>query len=370
MPKLIASPLVVSAVQRRELERVARSGSRPEREVIAARGLVRAADGAGNLTIAKELGVSPARVRRWRERFAAGGLGEVVRVAAGRGPKRRIPDETVAEVVRATREERPADGSTHWSTRTLAARLGVNREFVRRVWADHGLTPWRVETFKLSNDPHFEKKLVDVVGLYLDPPARAVVFSFDEKTQVQALDRTQPSLPMKRGRAEAMTHDYKRNGTTDLFAALNVATGEVTYDFSDRHAGADVLRFFRQIDRQVPRGLDIHVVLDNLSAHKAPEVTAWMAKPRQKRWHLHFTPTSSSWLNLVEQWFRELTERRLRRGSFMSLEHLTTAITIWADAWNSDPKPFIWRAAAEQIIEKVARGRDALNRNTKSVSDH
>jgi transposase len=178
------------------------------------------------------------------------------------------------------------------------------------------------------------------------------------------------SLPMRRGRAETMTHDYKRNGTTDLFAALNVATGEVAYDFADRHTGADVLRFFRQIDRQVPRGLDIHVVLDNLSAHKAPEVTAWLAKPRQKRWHLHFTPTSSSWLNLVEQWFRELTERRLKRGSFMSLEHLTTAITIWADAWNSDPKPFVWRAAAEQIIEKVARGRDALNRNTKSVSDH
>ena len=214
------------------------------------------------------------------------------------------------------------------------------------------------------------RKLVDVVGLYLNPPERAVVFSFDEKTQVQALDRTQPSLPMKRGRAQTMTHDYKRNGTTDLFAALNVATGEVTYDFSDRHTGADVLRFFKQIDKTVARELDIHVVLDNLSAHKAPAVRDWLAKPRQARWHLHFTPTSSSWLNLVEGWFRHLTERRLKRGSFMNLDHLTTAIRMWADAWNTDPKPLIWRAPAHEIITKVRRGRHALNQNSNSASDH
>ena len=360
----------MSAEQRAVLETMARSGSLPERQVIAARGLVRAADGVANLRIATELAVSPARVRRWRERFAAEGIDGVGKVAPGRGPKRRLAEGTVAEIVRVTREERPADGSTHWSTRSLAAHLGVHREVVRKVWRDHGLTPWRVETFKLSNDPHFEEKLVDVVGLYLDPPERAVVFSFDEKTQVQALDRTQPSLPMRRGRAQTMTHDYKRNGTTDLFAALNVATGEVAYDFAERHTGADVLRFFRQIDKTVPRDLAIHVVLDNLSAHKAPEVTQWLAKPRQARWHLHFTPTSSSWLNLVEGWFRHLTERRLKRGSFMSLEHLTTAIRMWADAWNSDPKPLIWRAPADQIIAKVRRGRQALNQNTKSVSDH
>ena len=238
------------------------------------------------------------------------------------------------------------------------------------MWADHGLRPWRADVFKLSNDPDFERKLVDVVGLYLDPPARAVVLSFGEKTQVQALDRTQPSLPMRRGRAQTMTHDYKRHGTVDLFAALNVGTGEVTVDFRDRHTGADVLRFFRQIDRQVPRSLDIHVVLDNLSAHKAPEVRDWLAKPRQARWHLHFTPTSASWVNLVEHWFRELTERRLRRGSFMSLDHLTTAIAMWADAWNTDPKPFVWRTPADEIIEKVRRGRTALNHHTNSVSDH
>ena len=360
----------MSAQQRAALEKMARSGSLPERQVIAARGLVRAADGVANLRIATELSVSPARVRRWRERFAAEGIAGVGRVAPGRGPKRRLAEGTVAHIVRVTREERPPDGATHWSTRSLAGHLGVHRETVRKVWLDHGLTPWRVETFKLSNDPDFEEKLVDVVGLYLDPPERAVVFSFDEKTQVQALDRTQPSLPMRRGRAQTMTHDYKRNGTTDLFAALNVATGEVAYDFAERHAGADVLRFFKQIDKQVPRELDVHVVLDNLSAHKAPEVRDWLAKPRQARWHLHFTPTSSSWLNLVEGWFRHLTERRLKRGSFMSIDHLTTAITMWADAWNRDPKPLIWRAPADQIIAKVRRGREALNQNTKSVSDH
>jgi len=349
---------------------MARSTSLPERQVVQARGLVLAADGLPTLRVAERLGVSPDRVRRWRARFEQQGLGGVGQIAPGRGRKPWLPQGTVAEIVRLTREERPDDGSTHWSTRSLAARVGVNRETVRRVWRDHGLKPWRVETFKLSNDPRFEEKLVDVVGLYLHPPERAVVFSFDEKTQVQALDRTQPSLPIKRGRAQTMTHDYKRHGTTDLFAALNVSTGEVLTDFRDGHAGADVLAFFRQIDRAVPRDLQIHVVLDNLSAHKAPAVRDWLARPRQRRWQLHFTPTSSSWLNLVEHWFRDLTERRLRRGSFCSVEHLIDAITIWAEHWNTDPKPFIWRAQADAIIAKTRRGRDALNNNTNSVSDH
>jgi transposase len=349
---------------------MARSVTLPQRKVIEAQGLVLAADGVPTLRVAKRLGVSPDRVRRWRARFEREGVLGVGRIASGRGRKPWLAAGTVAEIVRVTREERPADGSTHWSTRTLAARLGVNRETVRQVWRDNGLKPWRVETFKLSNDPHFEEKLVDVVGLYLNPPQRAVVFSFDEKTQVQALDRTQPSLPIRRGRAHTMTHDYKRNGTTDLFAALNVGTGEVITDFRDTHTGADVLAFFKQIDKTVPRDLQIHVVLDNLSAHKAPALQAWLDKPRQKRWHMHFTPTSSSWLNLVECWFRELTNKRLRRGSFCSLEHLIDAITIWAHAWNDDPKPLIWRAEADAILTKVRRGRDILNNNTNSVSDH
>ena len=339
--------------------------------MIEARGLLLAADGVSTRRIAIDLGVSPDRVRRWRARFDEQGVAGVGRIAPGRGRKPSLPAGTVAEIVRLTLEERPADGSTQWSTRTLAARVGVHRETVRQVWLDHGLRPWRMETFKLSNDPQFEAKLVDVVGLYLDPPDRAVVFAFDEKTQVQALDRTQASLPLKKGRAQTMTHDYKRNGTIDLFAALNVATGKVTTDFRSTHAGGDVVAFFKQLDKSVPRDLAIHVVLDNLSAHKAPEVREWLAKPRQaKRWHLHFTPTSSSWLNLVERWFKELTDKRLRRGSFCSVAHLTDAISLWAEHWNDDPKPFIWRAQADDIIAKVRRGREALNSHVNSPSDH
>lgn len=349
---------------------MSRSNSLAQRQVIAAKGLVLATQGVATIEVARRLGVSPDRVRRWRARFEAEGIAGIGQIAPGRGRKPSLPEGKVAEIVRMTLQERPDDGSTHWSTRTLAEQVGVSRETVRRVWADHGLRPWRAETFKLSNDPRFEEKLVDVVGLYLNPPERAVVFSFDEKTQVQALDRTQPSLPMTRGRGQTMTHDYKRNGTTDLFAALNIATGQVISDFRDSHTGEDVLRFFKQVDKSVPRDLDIHVVLDNLSAHKAEPVRKWLAKPRQRRWHLHFTPTSSSWLNLVERWFRELTDRRLRRGSFRSVTHLTDAITLWADHWNDNPKPFIWRAEAQDILAKVRRGREALNNNVNSVSDH
>ena len=370
MPIRTALPLNVTVDERRVLERMARSSSLPERQVIQARGLVLAAEGVPTLRVAQRLGVSPDRVRRWRARFESEGVERLGEIAPGRGRKPSLAPGTVAKIVRMTLEERPADGSTQWSTRMLAARVGVSRETVREVWADHGLRPWRAETFKLSNDPRFEEKLVDVVGLYLDPPERAVVFSFDEKTQVQALDRTQPSLPMKRGRGQTMTHDYKRNGTTDLFAAMNVATGEVTVDFRDRHTGAEVLRFFKQIDKTVARHLEIHVVLDNLSAHKAPIVTDWLARPRQARWHLHYTPTSSSWLNLVEGWFRELTQRRLRRGSFSSLNHLIEAITTWAEHWNTDPKPFIWQTPADEILTKIRRGRTALNNHTNSLSDH
>ncbi len=237
----------------------------------------------------------------------------------------------------------------------------MSKDTVARTWRGRKLRPWMVETFKLSNDPDFEEKLVDVVGLYLNPPERAVVFSFDEKTQIQALDRTQPSLPMKKGRAKTMTHDYKRNGTTDLFAALNVGTGEVLHQTRARHAGKDVLAFFRWIDMHTPRDLEIHVVLDNLSAHKAPEVKEWLAKPRQKRWHLHFTPTSSSWLNLVEGWFAQLTNKRLKHGSFNSVTQLTEAIDIWISHWNDDPKPFVWTKTANDIITKVQRGRAIPN---------
>jgi transposase len=369
MPILTAPALPMTDEDRLQLSRMAGSAALPHRKVVQARALLLAGDGVANEEIARRVEVDSDTVRRWRSRFAAKGPAGVGVIAKGRGRKSSLPAGMVAEVVRLTMCEAPADGSTHWSTRTLAARVGIGKDAVARIWADHGLKPWKVETFKVSNDPRFEEKLVDVVGLYLNPPARAVVFSFDEKTQCQALDRTQPSLPMKRGRAGTMTHDYKRNGTVDLFAAMNIATGQVVTDCQKGHAAKDVLRFFKQIDAAVPRGLAVHVVLDNLSAHSAPEVIRWLSHRDRRRWHLHFTPTSSSWLNLVERWFKELTDKRLRRGRFTNVTELTEAITIWAEHWNTDPQPFIWKATAEEIITKVRRGRVTLHQ-IKSTTDH
>jgi transposase len=366
---LAAPPLPVSTEQRTRLNEMARSTSLSHRTVIQARALLLAADGIANYEIARQVGVTANSVRAWRVRFESLGVEGVGTIAEGRGRKPWLPEGTVAEVVRVTMHESPDDGSTHWTTRTLAKRLGIGKDTVARVWRDHGLKPWKIDTFKISNDPQFEEKLVDVVGLYLNPPERAIVFSFDEKTQVQALDRTQPSLPMKRGRGGTMTHDYKRNGTTDLFAAMNVATGEVLYDCKKGHKATDVLRFLKLIDLHVPKDLEIHVVLDNLSAHKAPPIRDWLADPKRSRWHLHFTPTSSSWCNLVERWFAEITERRLRRGVFNSVTQLTEAIELWAEHWNDDPKPFVWKKPADEIIAKVRRGRAALAQ-VKSATAH
>jgi len=370
MPVVIASPLEVSAEERAELETMASSSSLPHRQVIQARGLLLAADGAANAEIARQCSASTGAVRRWRQRFAEQGPAGVGRIAPGRGRKAWLPEGTVPAVVHDTLKVKPDDGSTHWTTRSMAARHGIGKDSVARIWRDHELKPWKVDPFKLSNDPDFEEKLVDVVGLYLNPPERAVVFSFDEKTQCQALDRTQPSLPMTKGRGETMTHDYKRNGTTDLFAALNVGTGEVLAATRKSHKATDVLAFFKWIDLHVEADLDIHVVLDNLSAHKAPPVADWLAHPKRARWHLHFTPTSSSWLNLVEGWFKLLTERRLRRGSFNSVGQLVDAIDLWVEHWNDDPKPFIWKKTADEILTKVRRGRATLNRITESATHH
>jgi transposase len=368
MPMMTAPAMPVSVEQRTQLTRMARSTVLPHRKVTQARALLLAADGVANEEIARRCAVDSDTVRRWRGRFGQTGPDGVGTIAKGRGRKPSLPAGTVAEVLRLTQHETPEDGSTHWTTRSMARRVGIGKDAVARIWSDHNLKPWKVDTFKVSNDPRFEEKLVDVVGLYLCPPARAVVFSFDEKTQCQALDRTQPSLPLKPGRAGTMTHDYKRNGTVDLFAAMNIATGEVLTHCQKRHTAVDVLRFFKQIDAAVPRGLGVHVVLDNLSAHSAPEITKWLAHKDRRRWHLHFTPTSSSWLNLVERWFKELTDKRLRRGRFTSVADLTEAITMWAAHWNHDPKPFIWKATADDIIAKVQRGRDTLHQ-IKSATD-
>ena len=369
MTMVTAPPLVMTAEQRAALETMARSTRLGHRKVIQAKALLLAADGVGTNEVARRCHTSNESVRAWRRRFEVEGVEGVGRIAKGRGRTSWLPDGTVAAVVHDTVHEVPDDGSTHWTTRLMARRFGIGKDTVARIWKNHNLKPWKFDTFKVSNDPHFEEKLVDVVGLYLDPPERAIVFSFDEKTQVQALDRTQPSLPMKPGRGGTMTRDYKRHGTTDLFAAMNIATGEILYDTKKRHTADDVLSFFKFIDLHVPPHLDVHVVLDNLSAHKAPPVAKWLAHPKRARWHLHFTPTSSSWLNLVEGWFSLLTERRLRRGVFTSVEDLIEAIETWAEHWNDDPKPFVWKKAADEIIAKVRRGRAALTQ-AKSATRH
>ena len=359
--------LELSAGDREALERMARSGSEPHRRVVRAGALLALADGASVRSVARALGSHQDTVRRWRDRFVESGPAGVGAVAPGRGRKPEIAADVVEAIVDDTLHSVPEDGSAAWSTRSMAARYGVGKDTVARIWRARELRPWRAETFKLSNDPDFEAKLVDVVGLYLDPPERAAVFSFDEKTQVQALDRTQPSLPLRPGRARTMTHDYRRNGTVDLFAALNVATGEVLHQTRKRHTGRDVLAFFKWIDLHTPRHLDVHVVLDNLSAHKSQPVRDWLAHPKRKRWHLHFTPTSASWLNLIEAWFSVLTRKALTNNSFNSTADLTNTIDIWAQNWNDNPQPFAWTQPANDIIAKVKRGRAAL---TKTATHH
>lgn len=360
----------VSSEARRELERMARSSVLPHRKVVQARALLALADGASVRSTAKEFRTYPNTVAGWRDRFVEAGVAGVGVIAPGRGRKPEISSETVEAIVHDTLHAVPDDGSTCWSTRSLGAKHGVGKDTVQRIWKARNLRPWLVDTFKLSNDPNFEAKLVDVVGLYLDPPERAVVFSFDEKTQCQALDRTQPSLPMKPGRGRTMTHDYRRHGTVDLFAAMNIATGEVLHDTRRSHAGVDVLAFFKWIDLHVPRDLDVHVVLDNLSAHKSEPVRRWLADPKRARWRLHFTPTSASWLNLIEGWFSVLTRKALTNASFTSTRQLEAAIDVWASQWNDNPQPFVWTKTVDDIITKVKRGRAALDRVTESATDH
>ncbi len=320
--------------------------------------LLLAAAGEANTRIAERLGVTVVTVRAWRERFVQAGLSDLGVVRPGRGRKPSIPAEKVEAIVHATLREKPP-GETHWSCRSMARAQGVSPASVQRIWSARGLKPHRVKTFKLSNDQHFEQKLVDVVGLYLNPPEQAVVLCMDEKSQIQALDRTQPSLPIKRGRAGTMTHDYKRNGTTTLFAALDVLSGGVIGQCLPRHRHSEFLKFLRTIDREVPQGLEVHLILDNYSTHKHANVKKWLAK--HPRFHLHFTPTSSSWLNLIERWFGKLTDKAIRRGVFQNVPDLIAAIEAYLKANNANPEPFIWTATADQILAKVRRGRVTLS---------
>jgi transposase len=311
-----------------------------------------------NTAIGAQLGVSPTSVVSWRERFAGDGLVKFGQVREGRGRKPQIPQAKIDEIVRLTQYSKP-EGQTHWSCRTMAKAAGVSAATVQRVWSSRGLKPHLVETFKLSSDRRFEEKLVDVVGLYLNPPDKAVVLCMDEKSQIQALDRTQPSLPMKRGRGGTLTHDYKRHGTTTLFAALDVLSGKVIGQCLPQHTNNELVHFLKKVDREVPKGLAVHVITDNYGTRGQENVVAWLAK--HPRFHFHFTPTSSSWLNLVERWFRELTQKALRRGVFRSVPDLVAAIYAYLDAHNADPKPFIWTASADEILEKVRRGRVVLD---------
>ncbi len=352
------APMPITDHQREVLETLARSRTAPHRQVQRACVLLLAADGTANTQIAASVGVSPATVKTWRERFEQEGLKDLGVVRPGRGRKPQISDQKIAEIVHATLHEKPA-GETHWSCRTMAKAHGVSASTVQLIWSARGLKPHLPKTFKLSNDKRFEEKLVDVVGLYLNPPEMAVVLCIDEKSQIQALDSTQASLPIKKGRAGTMTRDYKRNATTTLFAALDVLTGKVIGQCLPRHRHDEFLKFLRTIDREVPADLQVHLILDNYSTHKHNNVKTWLAK--HPRFHLHFTPTSSSWLNMVERWFGKLDDKAIRRGVFQSVPDLITAIETYLTTNNTNPKPFIWTATAEQILTKVRRGRVALD---------
>ena len=344
---------------RARLQRVTRSRTAPHRVVERARIVLASAAGASGHVICATLGISRPTVTLWLDRYAADGLGGLLtdRPRSGR-PKRLSPADEAAIIHRTLHTKPPADRATHWSTRLMAEATGLHHSTIARIWNAHGLQPHRVQTFKLSTDPQFVAKLRDVVGLYLDPPERAVVFAFDEKSQIQALDRTQPGLPLKRGRAGTWTHDYKRHGTTTLFAALEVATGRIIQASLPRHRHQEFLKFMRQVVRTVPQGLAIHVILDNYQTHKHPKVKAWLA--RNKRVHFHFTPTSASWLNLVERFFSELTERQLRRLAVTSVGELIEHITRYIDRRNINPQPFVWTATVRQILTKVNKANKTL----------
>lgn len=368
MAKPPAPPLEMSEDQRAELSAIARSTSLEHRKVVQAKALLWAGEGVANGEIARRCGTNPDTVRRWRKRFAEDGVAAVGSVRPGRGRKSWVAAEVAAAVVHDTLHESPPGDETQWSTRTMAARHGVGKDTVHRIWRARGIRPHLLERFKVSTDPHFESKLVDVVGLYLDPPERAVVVCVDEKTQVQALDRTQPSLPLRPGRASTMTHDYRRNGTTNLYAALDVATGKVLTLCQRRHRHREFIAFLTMVEAAVPKGLDVHVVVDNSSTHTHPNVKAWLA--RHRRVHLHFTPTSSSWLNLVELWFRMLSTKRLSRGVFRTLDELIDAIDDWTDHWNGTAAPFVWTKTAEEILAKVRSARRSLEHPIKGATHH
>jgi transposase/transcriptional regulator with XRE-family HTH domain len=353
----IARRLTLSTEDQEWLRKQAASAVASRRLVERCQIVLRAAEGRTNQQIAGELGMTRQKVARWRERFVQEGRTGLEQDAPGRGRKPTYGSQKRAQIVERTLHSRPPQ-ATQWSVRSLAKALGLSFSTVARVWRAHGLKPHLVRTFKISKDPHFAEKLEDIVGLYLNAPEHALVLCCDEKSQVQALDRTQPGLPLKKGRAGTMTHDYVRHGTTTLFAALNVADGTLIGQCQQRHRHQEWLQFLQLIEAQTPADRDLHLILDNYATHKHPKVQKWLAK--HPRFHLHFTPTSASWLNMVERFFRDLTVHRLRRGVFHSVPELVSALENYLAQHNKEPKPFIWTAKAKDILAKVARARKKL----------
>jgi transposase len=349
--------------ERVRLDRLRRSRLSPVRVQERANVVLLAADGLSNKEIAARLKQDPGKVGRWRRRFAEMGLEGILKDKTRPGRIPAIAPSQCSEIVKMTLEEKP-EGRTHWSRSSMAKAAGVSESTVGRIWAAYGLKPHRTKLFKLSNDPQFQEKLEAIVGLYLNPPENAIVLACDEKSQIQALDRTQPGLPLKKGRGETFTHDYKRNGTTSLFAALNTLTGEVIGTCMPKHRHEEWLRFLNLIRRKTAKNKTVHIICDNYATHKHEKVREWLA--RNPRFQVHFTPTSASWLNMVERFFRDLTVNSLRRGVFKSLDELKLAIDNHIQVHNQEPKPFIWTAKASDILEKVKRGRAALNK-TQSV---
>jgi len=354
----VAKVVTLTTKERAALLKWSRGRSTPARLVQRAKIVLAAAGGRQNDEIAVDLGCTRRTVGTWRNRFVDKRLEGIQKDAprGGRKPTRRAV--VAAEIVRKTTQEKPAN-ATHWSTRSLAKAMNISDSMVRRVWRDSGLKPHLVRTFKVSNDPRFVEKLVDVVGLYLNPPEHALVISCDEKSQIQALDRTQKSLPMFPGRLGTLTHDYKRNGTTTLFAAIEVAEGKIIAECMPRHRHQEWLKFLKKIDAETPSDLALHLIVDNYATHKHPKVQRWLK--RHKRFEMHFTPTSSSWLNLIERWFRNITDQRIRRGVFKSVAQLEQAIREYIEHHNANPRGFVWTAKADVILEKVRRARAALD---------
>lgn len=356
MPRAIV-PLVLPQDHQEQLERWLAALGTPQQVALRCRIVLGIAAGKAEVVVAAENRVNRKTVRLWRARFLAQGLQGLWEIAPGRGRKATYDSTRIKAVIDATLQSKPR-GSTHWSCRTMAQAQGISKSTVNNIWRSHNIKPHRTQTFKLSRDPRFLEKLTDVVGLYLNPPDKAMVLCIDEKSQIQALDRTQPGLPIKKGRCGTMTHDYKRNGTTTLFAALDLIQGKVIGDCYKRHRHQEFLKFLRRINREFPGNTSLHVVMDNYGTHGTPQVKAWLK--RHPRFVVHYVPTSCSWLNLIERWFAELTNKRIRRDSFPSLDALVAAIEGFLAVWNQKPRPFVWTATVDSILAKLTRCRQTL----------